>query len=66
MFKLCMITLNFLCFMILILKGVHGDLLLIDPTIEEENVCNTVNPKGSENRGLATLAYLGNLKQVTL
>lgn len=52
--------------MILILKGVHGDLHLIDPTIEEENVCNTVNPQGSENRGLATLAYLGNLKQVTL
>ncbi|XP_046684666.1 exosome complex component MTR3-like [Homalodisca vitripennis] len=45
--------------------AIHGESRLMDPTIEEENICSSVNPQVTGNRGLATLSYLGNLKQVT-
>ncbi|XP_063218386.1 exosome complex component MTR3-like [Bacillus rossius redtenbacheri] len=39
--------------------GIHGDLLLLDPTSEEEALCNTAPPPGaaSQNHGLVTAAY---------
>uniref|UniRef100_A0A1B6EBW8 Exoribonuclease phosphorolytic domain-containing protein n=1 Tax=Clastoptera arizonana TaxID=38151 RepID=A0A1B6EBW8_9HEMI len=50
--------------------AIHGNIKLIDPTIEEESICDTVALPSVENgpkeRGLATLAYMGNLNQVTI
>ncbi|XP_054275497.1 exosome complex component MTR3-like [Macrosteles quadrilineatus] len=45
--------------------GVHGERRLMDPTVEEENVCLTVTPRDSSSQGVVTLAYLSSLKQVT-